>query len=121
SAAPESQYYEWHQVYKISDRYVMLIEAYNGGTRWRANIAVSSKLTTGWKKAPIELIDQTKWPKYADEKQFHVATPAIYKLQDKWYMYFQAAPKGPYIVQNWSLYGIDFDPYMKKILSLPLE
>ena len=121
TAAPESQYYEWHQVYKIGERYVMMLEAYNGGKRWRANVAQSLKLTEGWKKAPIDLIDQTQWPGYSEETQFHIATPGIYKIQDKWYLYVQAAHSGYYIVQRWAMYGLEFDPYMKKILALPVE
>jgi len=120
-AGPESKYYEWHQVYKINDRYVMLVEAFNGGTRWRANVAISTKLTEGWKKAPIDLIDQVTWPKYTDETQFHIATPAVYNIQGKWYMYVQAAHSGYYIVQNWAMYALDFDAYMKTILALPLD
>jgi len=119
SAAPESQYYEWHQVYKIGERYYMMLEAYNGGKRWRANVATSSKLREGWKKAPIDLIDQTKWPGYSDELQFHVATPAIYSIGGKWYLFVQAAHSGYYIVQRWAMYGLEFDDSMKKILELP--
>ncbi|MCY3018928.1 MAG: hypothetical protein NTW87_07865 [Planctomycetota bacterium] len=118
SAGPESQYYEWHQVYKIADRYVMMLEAYNGGTRWRANVAISSKLTKGWKKAPIDLIDQTQWPGYSEDTQFHIATPAIYNINNKWYMYVQAAHSGYYIVQHWAMYGIEFDDYMRRILAI---
>jgi predicted GH43/DUF377 family glycosyl hydrolase len=76
-AAPESQYIEWHQIYKIGKRYVMLYEGYNGGKRWGADIAFSDRLTSGWKKAPIGMIDQTRWENYADQTLFHVATPAI--------------------------------------------
>ena len=36
AAAPEQRYIEWHQIYKIGNRYVMLYEGYNGGTRWGA-------------------------------------------------------------------------------------
>ncbi len=119
SAGPESKYYEWHQVYKIDGRYVMLLEAYNGGTRWRANVALSSSLTGGWTKAPIDLIDQTRWPGYADDSQFHVATPAVYKLNGKWMLFVQAARAGFYINQNWAMYAIEFDDWMKKIRELP--
>jgi len=76
-AAPEQLYIEWHQVYKIANRYVMLYEGYHGGTRWGPCVATSSSLTTGWEKASASLFDQTKWPNYSDETMFHVATPAI--------------------------------------------
>ena len=112
---PSSVYIEWHQVYKIGGRYVLLYEGYNGGTRWGADVATSSSLTTGWKKAPENLIDQTKWPNYSDETMFHVATPAIYNINNKWYMYFQAAHAGEYGIQHWALWGIECDDVVKKL------
>jgi predicted GH43/DUF377 family glycosyl hydrolase len=115
-AAPESQYIEWHQVYKIGGRWVILYEGYNGGTRWGADVAISTDLTTGWKKAPVNLIDQTKWPNYSDKTMFHVATPAIYQLNQKWHLYFQAAPAGYYIMQNWSLWGVECEDLLRAIL-----
>jgi hypothetical protein len=116
-AAPEQAAIEWHQVYKIGNRYVLLYEGYNGGTRWGADFAVSPSLTKGWKKVPAKLVDQTKWPNYSDETMFHVATPAIYKINGKWYMYFQAARAGNYMSQNWALWGIECDDVMKTLLT----
>jgi hypothetical protein len=116
TAAPEQQCIEWHQVYKIDGRYVLLYEGYNGGTRWRANVATSSSLTKEWKKTPANLFDQTKWPNYSDKTMFHVATPAIYNLNNKWYSYFQAAPAGEYMSQHWALWGIECDDVFRKLL-----
>lgn len=67
---------------------MLLYEGYNGGTRWGADVATSASLTSGWKKAPTLLIDQTQWPGYSDETLFHVATPALYRFRRKWYFYF---------------------------------
>lgn len=119
SAGPESQYIEWHQVYKIGQRYVLLYEGYNGGTRWGADVATSTSLTTGWKKAPTLLIDQTQWPTYSDETLFHVATPALYQFRRKWYLYFQGAHSGYYIKQHWALWGMKGDEVLKRIAALP--
>jgi predicted GH43/DUF377 family glycosyl hydrolase len=119
TAAPEQLFIEWHQVYKIGDRYVMLFEGYNGGTRWGAEVATSSSLTKGWKKAPQFLFDQTKWKNYSEETMFHVATPAIYNLDNKWYMYFQAAHSGEYGGQHWALWGIECDEVLKKQSIVP--
>jgi len=121
TAAPEQRYIEWHQVYKIGGRYVLLYEGYNGGTRWGADVATSSSLTKGWKKAPVNLIDQTKWPNYSDETMFHVATPAIYKIKNKWYLYFQAAHAGEYTIQHWALWGVECDDVIKKLSIAPAK
>ena len=40
-------------VSEIDSRYVLLIRRLDsGGTRWRADVATSDRLTSGWKKAP---------------------------------------------------------------------
>jgi hypothetical protein len=117
TAAPEAQYFEWHQVYRIGKLYVMLLEGYNGGQRWGADVAISGKLTSGWKKLPTTLIDQTTWPGYSDTTEFHVATPAIYQINGKWYLFVQAAHSGFYIVQHWAMYCIEFDDIERKIAA----
>ena len=98
---------------------MILYEGYNGGARWGADVAVSTDLATGWKKAPVTLIDQTKWSNYSDKTMFHVATPAIYRLNEKWHLYFQAAPAGYYIMQNWSLWGVECAELVGNISRLP--
>lgn len=118
TAAPEQKYIEWHQVQKIGDRYVMFFEGYNGGTRWGADVAVSTSLTSGWQKLPLDLIDQTRRPNYADDAMFHVATPAVYRIDGRWRLYFQAAPQGYYINQHWTLWGVECDDVMRKIEAI---
>ncbi|MGD0089030.1 MAG: hypothetical protein ABSE73_03850 [Planctomycetota bacterium] len=46
------------------------------------------------------------------------ARPPRIGLNNKWYMYVQAAHSGYYIVQHWAMYGIEFDDYMSRILAL---
>ena len=121
AAAPEQLYIEWHQVYKIDDLNVLLYEGYNGGTRWGAEMATSSSLTKDWNKAHMKMIDQTKWPNYSDETMFHVATPAFYNINHKWYMYFQAAHAGEYGGQHWALWGVECDDVVKKLSVAPAK
>ena len=52
---------------------------------------------------------------------FHVATPSLYKVSDKWYMCFQAAHAAQgadYMVQRWNLWVIPCDDVVKKLLSV---
>ena len=121
TAAPEQRYLEWHQVYKVGSLYVMLYEGYNGGVRWGADVATSANLTTGWKKAPVSLFDQTKWANYSDRTMFHVATPAIYRIDNRWHLYFQAAPAGEYTSQHWTLWGLECEELVGKFLSSPKQ
>jgi hypothetical protein len=116
TAAPEQRYIEWHQVRKIGDRYLLLWEGYRGGTRWGAAVATSSCLTGGWKKLPVGLIDQTRWPGYSDAL-YHVATPAIYRIGGKWYLFFQGAHLGgEYGWQHWTGWCIECDDVVRSIL-----
>ncbi len=114
ASAPEQRYLEWHQIYRIGERWVMLYEGYNGGTRWGADIAESDSLTSGWKKLPIGLIDQTRWANYSDDKMYHVATPAVYKIKGRWYLYFQGASSGFYSYQHWALWGLELKSFPPK-------
>ena len=56
---------------------------------------------------------QTKWEGlYRDDTLFHVATPAFYQIQGKWYLYAQACPlpaNGNYIDGHWDLWCIACD------------
>lgn len=117
SAAPEQKYIEWHSTIRVGNRYVMLFEGFNGGTRWGAEVAVSDRLSSGWKKLPARLIDQTRWPGYSDRTMFHVATPAIYTWGGRWFLYVQAAPGGgPYTEQPWDLWVVDCDDALASYL-----
>ena len=84
-----------------------------------ADVATSSSLTSGWKKMPVRFIDQTKWPGYSD-RFFHVATPAIYHINNQWYMYFVAAHSGgEYGWQHWGMWCIGCDGVVKEISMTP--
>jgi hypothetical protein len=43
------------------------------------------------------------------------ATPAIYSIQNRRYLYFQAAHSGYYIKQHWALWGMECDDLLKTI------
>ena len=56
---------------------------------------------------------QTKWAGlYRDETIYHVATPAMYQIEGKWYLYAQACPlpeNGNYIDGHWDLWCFTCD------------
>ena len=60
---------------------------------------------------------KTKWANYSDQTMYHVATPALYHINGKWYLYFQAARAGGYSSQHWNLWGIQCDDAAGKLLS----
>lgn len=102
-------YYEWHQVQKIGDTYLLLIEVgIARGKRWRPVIAVSKNPTAGWVQTDVDAMTQTKWPGiYRDDTIYHVATPALYQIEGKWYLYTQACPlprNGNYIDGEWDMW-----------------
>ncbi len=107
-------YYEWHQVSKIGDTYVLAIEVGTAaGKRWRPVIAVSKDPATGWAQTDVDALLQTKWEGlYHDDTIYHVATPALYQIAGKWYLYTQACPlpgNGNYIDGHWDLWGFACD------------
>jgi hypothetical protein len=101
-------YYEWHQVSTIGGTYVLVIEVgTSAGKRWRPVIAVSQHADTGWMQIDVDAVLQTKWAgRYRDDTIYHVATPAMYQIEGKWYLYVQACPlpgNGNYIDGHWDL------------------
>ena len=102
-------YYEWHQVSKIGGTYVLSIEVgISAGKRWRPVIAVSQHPATGWEQIDVDTVLQTKWGGlYRDDTIYHVATPAFYRIEGKWYLYTQACPlpgNGNYIDGQWDMW-----------------
>ncbi|MCL4191942.1 MAG: hypothetical protein KJZ87_09365, partial [Thermoguttaceae bacterium] len=84
-----SAYYEWHQIFKLGGTYVLVIEVgVNHGQRWRPVIAVSTDPARGWQQLDVDTMLQTKWSGlYDDRTLYHVATPALYEIEGKWYLF----------------------------------
>ncbi len=107
-------YYEWHQVFKLGNTYVLTMEVgISAGKRWRPVIAVSEHPARGWVQMDVDTVLQTKWEGlYRDDTIYHVATPALYPINGRWYLYAQACPlpaNGNYIDGQWNLWGIACD------------
>lgn len=104
-------YYEWHQAFKVGETYVLSIEVgTNRGARWRPVLAVSKDPLRGWTQLDVDTMLQTKWHGlYDDRTLYHVATPALYRIDNKWYLYAQACgkPTGDnYIDGAWEVWCI---------------
>jgi hypothetical protein len=102
-------YYEWHQAFKIGGTYLLSIEVgISAGKRWRPVIAVSRQPAAGWEQLGVDTVLQTKWEGlYRDDTIYHVATPAFYRIDGKWYLYTQACPlpgNGNYIDGQWDMW-----------------
>ena len=85
-------YYEWHQAFKVDNTYVLCIEVgVEHGVRWRPGLAVSTDPVKGWTQLDVDTMLQTKWQGlYRDDTMYHVATPALYRIEGKWYLFVQA-------------------------------
>ncbi len=104
-------YYEWHQIFKTGETYVLCIEVgIEHGARWRPVLAVSRHPRQGWVQLDPDLMLQTKWTRlYDDRTLFHVATPALYQIGGKWFLFAQACGQPAndnYIDGAWELWGI---------------
>jgi hypothetical protein len=120
-ASTPDAYYEWHQVSKRKGTYVLSIEVgTEKGRRWRPVIAVSRHPDQGWAQLDVDALLQTKWEGcYRDETIYHVATPAFYEIDGKWYLYAQACPlpgNGNYIDGHWDMWCFSCD---REIPTLP--
>lgn len=107
-------YYEWHQVFKVDGTYVLSIEVGpEKGKRWRPAIAVSRRPDTGWRQLDVDTALQTNWTGlYRDDTMYHVATPAFYEIDGRWYLYVQACPlpaNRNYIDGSWDMWAIACD------------
>ena len=113
-ASTPNAYYEWHQVFKLGKTYVLCIEVgADRGARWRPGLAVSTDPVRGWTQLDLDTVLQTKWQGlYNDRRLYHVATPALYLIDGKWYLFAQACGRpgnDNYIDGAWEMWGIICD------------
>lgn len=114
-------YYEWHQIFKIGDTYVLSIEVGpEKGMQWRPVIAISQHPDREWTQLNVDIALQTRWEGiYRDDMIFHVATPAFYHIEGKWYLYAQACPlpsNRNYIDGQWDIWCFTCD---REIETMP--
>ncbi|MCX7425827.1 MAG: hypothetical protein NTW96_09445 [Planctomycetia bacterium] len=107
-------YYEWHQVFKVDATYVLSIEVgANRGARWRPGLAVSTDPARGWTQLDLDTVLQTTWHGlYDDRTLYHVATPAMYRIEGKWSLFAQACGRPAndnYIDGAWEMWCIACD------------
>ncbi len=107
-------YYEWHQVFKVGGTYVLCMEVgVDRGARWRPVLAVSTNPVRGWSQLDLDTMLQTKWEGlYEDRTLYHVATPALYQIEGKWYLFAQACgrPRNDnYIDGAWEMWAVACD------------
>jgi hypothetical protein len=107
-------YYEWHQVFKTGGTYVLVIEVgVNRGARWRPVLAVSNDPARGWTQLDPDTMLQTAWRGlYDDRTLYHVATPALYRIEGKWYLFAQACGRPAsdnYIDGAWEMWCVACD------------
>lgn len=114
-------YYEWHQISRIGRTYVLCMECGpNAGQRWRPALAVSLHPERGWVQLDLDQVLQTQWKGlYSDVTLYHVATPALYQINGRWYLFAQACARPAtdnYIDGTWELWCFECGQF---IASLP--
>lgn len=107
-------YYEWHQISKVDDTYVLCIEVgVDRGARWRPGFAVSRNPVHGWTQLDLDTALQTQWHGLYDDKTlYHVATPALYLIDGRWYLFAQACGRpgnDNYIDGAWEMWAVACD------------
>jgi hypothetical protein len=100
--SPDSRYFEWHQIFKAFNKYIIVWEAFNG-KEWAICMASSDDPDGPWTKSPKNPIFRPSGIDGAFDKTF-VATPAFYLINNKWYLYYQGASEGGnYIYNTWDM------------------
>ncbi|HQE84102.1 MAG TPA: hypothetical protein PLM14_13960 [Candidatus Hydrogenedentes bacterium] len=107
-------YYGWHQISVLAGTYVLCIEVgVDHGARWRPVLAVSTDPAKGWTQLDVDTVLQTKWQGlYDDRTLYHVATPALYQIAGKWYLFAQACGRpgnDNYIDGAWEMWCVACD------------
>lgn len=105
-------YYEWHQIQRIDNTYVLCIEVgIEHGERWRPVLAVSTDPVKGWTQLDVDTMLQTAWEGlYSDDTLYHVATPALYKFNEQWYLFCQACGRpgnDVYTDGAWDMWAVE--------------
>ena len=100
--APDSRYFEWHQVFKAFNKYVIVWEAFNG-KEWAVCMASANSPEGPWTKSPKNPIFRPSGIIGTFDKTF-VATPAFYLIKSKWFLFYQGASDGGnYIYNTWDI------------------
>lgn len=72
---------------------------------------MSTHPARGWVQLDVDTLLQTKWTGlYNDRTLYHVATPALYKIAGRWYLFAQACGRpasNNYIDGAWEMWCIE--------------
>lgn len=123
-ASTPNAYYEWHQFLKVDGLYVLCIEVgVEHGARWRPVLAISTDPARGWTQLDPDMMLQTKWQGlYDDRTLYHVATPALYRIEGKWYLFVQACGRPAndnYIDGGWEMWAVACDRALPTLPGYP--
>ena len=123
-ASTPNAYYEWHQILKVDNLYVLCIEVgVEHGVRWRPGLAVSTDPVRGWKQIDLDTMLQTQWRGlYDDRTLYHVATPALYRIGGEWMLFAQACGRpgnDNYIDGGWEMWAVACDRVIPTLPGCP--
>jgi hypothetical protein len=99
---PDSKYFEWKQIFKSFDRYIIIWEAFDS-TTWTVCMATALSPEGPWVKSPKNPIFKPSAIAGTFDEKF-VATPGFYLINNRWYLYYQGAKDGGnYNYNNWDM------------------
>jgi hypothetical protein len=100
--SPDSKYFEWKQVFKAFDRYILIWEAFDG-TTWTVCMATALSPEGNWVKSSGNPIFQPSGIAGTFDEKF-VATPGFYLINNRWYLFYQGAKDGGnYNYNHWDM------------------
>jgi hypothetical protein len=108
----DAKYYEWHQILKLGQDYVLVSECFDGH-HWCAGAAHSKSAAVGWARSEKPLLRHSGVPGSFDVH--HVATPAIFDVGSRVMLFFQGGNNPDhYALSNWDIGVAVSDPIEEK-------
>lgn len=109
----DSRYFEWKHIFRAFNKFIIVWEAFSGKT-WTVCMASSTSPQGPWVKSPKNPIFAPSGKARTFDKIF-VATPAMYLIDNKWYLYYQGANQGGnYNYNTWDMGVAILDPCRAK-------
>lgn len=96
----DDTYVEWHHVFKLDGKYVFTVECYDGAV-WSAGMGYSTTYNGAVVKEQSPIFTKSGVSGAFD--QYQVATPALYNLNQKWYLFYQGGNNSDYTQATWDM------------------
>ena len=102
--ADGGRYMEFHQLFKLGNRYYLAYESGGDNVDWDIRLATSADAATGWNRAATNPVFVKSGIPGAFDR-YHVATPCFLSLNQTWWLFYCGAKdhSQPYGTNHWPM------------------